>query len=173
MVSTMNRKKVVPPMHQVYDRAIPCLRTLTGWRWRKKLVSITTTRFRRSVGIGWRKTLFQTCESVIFSTIDMVALGVASVRVVWLASGVGREACAGRPAFGRGRGRARTRRGRPDRAARVSSTGRSRLDEAVGVGPLTQLLLELLALVDDDLPVVGHGDLEPFQRARGGALEVD
>src|SRR4051812_26486743 len=51
---------------------MPCFRTLTGWRCRKKFVSITTTRLRRSLGIGWRKTLFQTCVSVILSTMAIV-----------------------------------------------------------------------------------------------------
>src|SRR4051794_34302134 len=41
---------------------MPLLRTDTGCRCRKTLVSITTTRLRRSRGAGWRKILFQTCE---------------------------------------------------------------------------------------------------------------
>src|SRR5579885_2481489 len=39
---------------------MPLLRTETGCRCRKTLVSITTTRLRRSRGAGWRKMLFQT-----------------------------------------------------------------------------------------------------------------
>src|SRR5262249_50198195 len=39
---------------------MPLLRTLTGCRCRKTLVSMTTTRLRRSRGAGWRKMLFQT-----------------------------------------------------------------------------------------------------------------
>ena len=53
------------------------------------------------------------------------------------------------------------------------SKNRSYRDETVGVGPLPQLLLELLTLIDHDLPVVGQGDLESFQGTRGGAFEVD
>src|SRR5438094_8893247 len=41
---------------------MPLLRTETGWRWRKTLVSMTTTRLRRARGAGWRKMLFHTCE---------------------------------------------------------------------------------------------------------------
>src|SRR5438132_7309859 len=41
---------------------MPDLRTDTGCRCRNTLVSITTTRLRRSRGAGWRKMLFQTCE---------------------------------------------------------------------------------------------------------------
>src|SRR5205809_1330268 len=50
---------------------MPLLRTETGCRWRKTFVSITTTRFRRSRGAGWRKTLFQTCELRMKSPTDM------------------------------------------------------------------------------------------------------
>src|SRR5437660_3505910 len=41
---------------------MPLLRTETGWRCKNTLVSMTTTRLRRSRGAGWRKMLFQTCE---------------------------------------------------------------------------------------------------------------
>src|SRR5262249_55619362 len=58
---------------------------------------------------------------------------------------------------------------RPVDAPLPSASGR---DEAVGIDPLLELLLELLALVDDDLPVVGQRDLEPFERPRRGAFEV-
>src|SRR5438270_3281061 len=47
------------------------------------------------------------------------------------------------------------------------------LDEGFGVGPLAALLLELLALVHDDLPVVADGEAPALQRPWGGALEVD
>src|SRR5437660_12320976 len=50
---------------------MPLLRTETGCRWRKTLVSMTTTRFRRSRGAGWRKMLFQTCELRTKSPTDM------------------------------------------------------------------------------------------------------
>ena len=52
-------------------------------------------------------------------------------------------------------------------------SGRSSRNEAIGVGPLAQLLLEPLALVDDDLAVVGERDLEPLQGPGGRALEID
>src|SRR5262249_31036092 len=38
---------------------MPLLRTDTGWRWRKTLVSMTTTRLRRSRGLGGGEKLFQ------------------------------------------------------------------------------------------------------------------
>ena len=41
---------------------MPCFLIDTGCRCRKKLVSITTMRLRRSDGIGCRKMLFQICE---------------------------------------------------------------------------------------------------------------
>src|SRR5881227_2167906 len=50
---------------------MPLLRTETGCRWRNTLVSMTTTRLRRSRGAGWRKTLFQTCEFLIQSPTDI------------------------------------------------------------------------------------------------------
>src|SRR5438105_13958173 len=53
---------------------MPLLRTDTGCRWRKTLVSITTTRLRRSRGAGWRKMLFQTCELRMKSPTDMGVL---------------------------------------------------------------------------------------------------
>src|SRR4051794_18267618 len=54
-----------------------------------------------------------------------------------------------------------------------SRPNRSGLDVAVGVGPLAQLFLEFLALIDDELTVVRRGDLEPFERPGRGAFEVD
>src|SRR5581483_4735467 len=50
---------------------MPLLRTDTGCRCRKTLVSMTTTRLRRSRGAGWRKTLFQTCELRMKSPTDI------------------------------------------------------------------------------------------------------
>src|SRR5579872_3444284 len=50
---------------------MPLLRTETGCRCRKTLVSMTTTRLRRSRGAGWRKTLFQTCELRMKSPTDI------------------------------------------------------------------------------------------------------
>src|SRR5262249_14708714 len=46
---------------------MPLLRTETGCRCKKTLVSITTTRLRRSRGAGWREMLFQTWEPRIKS----------------------------------------------------------------------------------------------------------
>src|SRR5215469_18518128 len=70
---------------------MPLLRTLTGCRWRKTLVSMTTTRLRRSRGAGWRKMLFQTCELRMKSPTDMGAslhlderLGVAPLAALLL-----------------------------------------------------------------------------------------
>src|SRR5512135_3179944 len=57
--------------------------------------------------------------------------------------------------------------------ARGGAGPRSGGDVAVGVRPLPQLLLELLALVHDELAVIAHGELESFQRSRGGTFEVD
>src|SRR5262245_45537434 len=54
-------------MHQVKLSAIPCFLIDTGCRCRKKFVSITTTRLRRSSGAGWRKMLFQICDSRMIS----------------------------------------------------------------------------------------------------------
>src|SRR5207248_214350 len=102
---------------------MPLLRTDTGCRCRKTLVSMTTTRLRRSRGAGWRKMLFQTWLLRMKSPTDM-----------------------GEVLHG---------------------------DEGFGVGPLAALLLELLALVDDDLPVVGDAEGPALQRPRRGALEVD
>src|SRR6516225_9911256 len=50
---------------------MPLLRTETGCKCRNTFVSITTTRFRRSRGAGWRKMLFQICELRIDSPIAM------------------------------------------------------------------------------------------------------
>src|SRR5438105_2265664 len=50
---------------------MPLLRTDTGCRWRKTLVSMTTTRLRRSRGAGWRNMLFQTCELRMKSPTDI------------------------------------------------------------------------------------------------------
>src|SRR5690348_15328855 len=58
-------------------------------------------------------------------------------------------------------------------SGRPTARARSDDDEAVRVGPLAQLFLELLALIDDDLPVVGERHLEPLQRPGGGPFEVD
>src|SRR5436190_8535830 len=114
---------------------MPLLRTETGCRWRKTLVSMTTTRLRRSRGAGWRKMLFQTWLLRMKSPTDMGSLSV--VESV---------------------------------SHRVS---RSDLDERFRVGPLAAFLLELLALVHDDLPVVADRDGPALQRAGGRALEVD
>src|SRR5262245_2904145 len=67
-----------------------------------------------------------------------------------------------------------TRRG-CERCRTTASRGvvLSNRDEAVGILPLSQLLLEPLALVHDDLAVVREGDLVPFEGAGGGTLEVD
>src|SRR5689334_6816589 len=43
----------------------------------------------------------------------------------------------------------------------------------VRVGPLTLLPEELHAAVDPDVAVVGDPDLEPLERTRRGAFEVD
>src|SRR6185295_11153457 len=99
---------------------MPLLRTDTGWRWRKTFVSMTTTRFRRSRGAGWRKMLFQTCELRMKSPTDM--------------------------------------------------GGSLYLDERLGVAPVAALVLELLALIDDDLPVLADADGPALQRPGGGAL---
>src|SRR5947199_3560932 len=104
---------------------MPLLRTETGCRCKKTLVSMTTTRLRRSFGAGWRKMLFHTWLLRMKSPIAMAA-------------------------------------------PRVSD-----LDERLGVVPLAALLLELLALIDDDLTFVADGDAPALQRPGGGALEVD
>src|SRR6516162_2132282 len=65
---------------------MPALRTETGCRCRKRFVSMTTTRLRRSRGAGWRKMLFQTCEPLIHSPIDMRSHLDERVRVAPLAA---------------------------------------------------------------------------------------
>src|SRR4051794_27723442 len=112
---------------------------------------MTTTRLRRSVGIGWRKMLFQTCVSVNLSRRAMVVPWWRAS--LWGPGGgmgpgprqVGREAASPGP---------RPAGAPPDRrSAGVLGgiPGQSDRDEAVRVGPLAHLLLELLALVDQDL----------------------
>src|SRR5438477_8807557 len=54
-------------MHQVKLRAIPCFLIETGCKCKKKLVSMTTTRLRRSTGAGCRMMLFQICDSRMIS----------------------------------------------------------------------------------------------------------
>ena len=51
---------------------MPCFLTETGCRCKKKFVSITTMRLRRSWGMGWRKMLFHTCDSRIISPMVIV-----------------------------------------------------------------------------------------------------
>src|SRR5207249_7573928 len=46
------------------------------------------------------------------------------------------------------------------------------LDVRIRIIPLPEFLLELAALVHDDLAVVADGDGPAFQRPRGGAFEV-
>src|SRR5437762_1229593 len=111
---------------------MPCLRMETGCRWRKKLVSITTTRLRRSFGAGWRNTLFQTCEPRMYSPTDMRASLSSDSRVLisdWRLQAAFRslksELC----------------------NLRFVS---SHLHRRFGVGPLAQFELELLALVDKE-----------------------
>src|SRR5881275_495499 len=54
-------------MHHVKLSAIPCFLIDTGCKCRKKLVSMTTTRLRRSTGAGCRMMLFQICDSRMIS----------------------------------------------------------------------------------------------------------
>src|SRR5438477_5898587 len=102
---------------------MPLLRTETGCKCKKTLVSMTTTRLRRSRGAGWRKMLFQTCELRMKSPIAM--------------------------------------------------GGALDLDERFGVGPIAAFLLELLALVHDELAIVADTDGPALQGPRRRALEVD
>ena len=46
MVSRMNRKKLSPPRHSVYESRTPCRFTFTGWRWYSTLFMITYERLR-------------------------------------------------------------------------------------------------------------------------------
>src|SRR5437868_6617116 len=62
---------------------MPLLRTETGCRCKNTLVSITTTRLRRSRGAGWRKMLFQTCELRMKSPMAIWVRGQGS-RLQWL-----------------------------------------------------------------------------------------
>src|SRR5262245_9123107 len=71
-VSTRNRKKVMTPMHQGELSSMPLLPTETGCKCRKTVVSMTTTRLRRSRGAGLRKMLFQTCELRMKSPTDIL-----------------------------------------------------------------------------------------------------
>src|SRR5438067_1775545 len=124
---------------------MPLWRTDTGCRCRKTLVSMTTTRLRRSRGAGWRKMLFQTCELRMKSPTDTGGSLAGVTAACGLAS-----------------------RAKPQAAGDFSH-----LDERLGVAPLAAFLLELLALVDDNLAVVADADAPALQRARGRALEVD
>src|SRR5437868_1625268 len=63
ITSTRKRKKVSPPMHQVNESRSPLLRTATGWRCRKTLLSTAIARVRRSRGMPCRKIDPQTCDS--------------------------------------------------------------------------------------------------------------
>ena len=54
-VSTRNRKKVRPPMHQVNLSRMPLLRIFTGWRCRNTLVITASARLRFVLGAPWRK----------------------------------------------------------------------------------------------------------------------
>src|SRR5687767_8852445 len=63
-------------MHHVKLSAMPCFLIDTGCRCRKKFVSITTMRLRRSTGAGCRKMLFQICDSRMIS--PSVAIGCGS-----------------------------------------------------------------------------------------------
>src|ERR687888_126655 len=47
------------------------------------------------------------------------------------------------------------------------------LEIGVGIFPLAQLVPVAEGLVDDDLPVVGERDLDPLERPRRRALEID
>src|SRR5215470_5416165 len=133
---------------------MPLLRTDTGCRWRKTLVSMTTTRLRRSRGAGWRKMLFHTCELRMKSP---TAMGIPSGLGSWRAGGVSPPDCC-------------TAIGGLTPPARLPPLD---LDERLGVGPLAALLLELAALIDDDLAVVADAHGPALQRPGGGALEVD
>src|SRR4051794_19481631 len=110
---------------------MPLLRTETGCRWRKTLVSMTTTRLRRSRGAGWRKMLFQTCELRMKSATDMGPLSDAVELVGQVCNLPGRLA-GYKPA--------------PRDPARLSDD-----DVRFGLGPVATLELELHALVHDDL----------------------
>src|SRR5262249_34418622 len=52
-------------------------------------------------------------------------------------------------------------------------SSRSDIEERLRVVPLPEFLLELLALVNDELAVVAEADGPALERARGGAFEVD
>src|ERR1700687_2255781 len=102
---------------------MPLWRTDTGCKCRKTLVNITITRFRRSRGAGWRKTLFRPCHLRMKSPTDMRC-----------------------PLY---------------------------LDVRFFVGPFAAFLLELLALVDDQLAVVADTNGPALQRPGSGAFEID
>src|SRR4051812_22224679 len=110
---------------------MPLLRTDTGCRCRKTLVSMTTTRLRRSRGAGWRKMLFQTWLFLMKSPTDMSAPFRTSDRGLRILS---------------------------IRNPRSEVRNRLHLDERLRVAPLAALLLELPALVHDDLAVVADAD---------------
>src|SRR5688500_3168732 len=130
---------------------MPCFLIETGCRCRKKLVSITTMRLRRSTGAGCRKMLFQICDS------RMISPSVAM------------------------RERSEVRGQRSEKSAAIQNPKfkienpkwRSHRHKRRRVLPLPHFLLERAAFVDQQLPVVGQADRVPLQRPRGGALEVD
>ena len=63
-VSDRNRKKLSPPMHQVYRSLTPDFRRRTGCRCRNTFDNITSTRLRSLFGRPCRKIDVQTCVSV-------------------------------------------------------------------------------------------------------------
>src|SRR2546429_8166558 len=107
---------------------MPLCRTDTGCRCRKTLVSMTTTRLRRSRGAGWRKILFQTCELRMKSPTDTGG-SLADRRAGGVSPPVHGATGGFTPPARRG----------------------LHLDERLGVAPLAAFLLELLALIDDNL----------------------
>src|SRR5438105_3672170 len=123
---------------------MPLFRTDTGCKCRKTLVSITTTRLRRSLGAGWRKILFQTCEPRINSPRLIALFHDQGPLAAWLGSC---QAASGRAG--------------------------SHLDKRLRVAPLAAFLLELLALVHDDLAVVADANRPALQRPGSRPLEVD
>src|SRR5438128_2179989 len=121
---------------------MPLLRADTGCRCRNTLVSITTTRLRRSRGAGWRKMLFQTWELRMKSPTD-----IAVARRV-------RRVCDDAP------------NQRPTPGCVVADSTHptnSHLDIRFRVVPLPQLFLELHAFVDDELAIVADADGPAFQ----------
>src|SRR5215471_4835530 len=121
----------------------------TGCRCRKTFDSITSTRLRSLSGRSCRNTDFQTCVSVSqFQNRTPIPSWGAIVFVSAMVS----------------------LQGPPTGGHYVRP---SHLQERFRIDPLSELVLVMLALVHQDLAVVGQDDARAFERPRRRTFEVD